>query len=172
MCLKWLESLPTIQCTRTSLLLGRLSVGCILNTVLYSRLPYCCTSFYILVVQNTLYFSLNLEKVFITHVKPKLMVCSLRSHTLPLQYISLLSILASDLLLMLHRFGMICLMMFIQPLLSTHSERSSKLISFHKHIHPNFCFSQQFSMAETSAMSKVNDYSSLLFLFSAPRICL
>ena len=59
---------------------------------------------------------------------------------LPLQYISLLSILASVLLMTLQKFGMICLMMYVWPLLSTHSEGSSKPISLHTHIHPNFCF--------------------------------
>ena len=39
--------------------------------------------------------------------KAKLMVCSLKSHTLPLQYISPLRILASTLLMMLQRFGII-----------------------------------------------------------------
>ena len=111
---------------------------CLLNTVPYPRLPYWYTSSYIGAIQNILRLSLNLNTVSITHVKAKLMVCSLRSHTLPLQYISPLSILASALLMMLQRFGMICLMMYVQPLLSSHSERSSKSISLLKHIHPNF----------------------------------
>ena len=104
--------------------------------------------------------------------KTKLMVCSLRCHTLPLQYISPLSILASALLLMLQRFGMICLMMYVQPPLFTNSERSSKPISLHKHIHPNFSFSQFPSVAPTLAMSQAHDYSCLLFWFGAPRVSL
>ena len=60
-------------------------------------------------------------------------------------------------------FGMICLMMYVQPLLSTHSERSSKPISLHKHIHPNFSFSQFLSVAPTLSMSQAHDYSSLFF---------
>ena len=75
-----------------------------------------------------------------TH-KTKLMVCCFRSHTLPLQYLSL-SILASALLMMLQRFGMICLVMYVQPLLFTCSETSSKPISKQKPIQLNFCFSQ------------------------------
>ena len=100
------------------------------------------------------------------------MVCSLRSHTLPLQYISPLSIFASPLLMMLQRFGIICLMMYVQPLLSTHSERSSKPISLHKHIQPNISFFRFLSMAPTLAMSQACDYSSLLFWFGAPRVWL
>ena len=61
------------------------------------------------------------------------------------------------------RFRMICLMMYIQPLLSTHSETNSKPISLHKHIHPNFCFCWYLSVALTPAMSQVNDYSFLIF---------
>ena len=99
----WLELLPTPLSSRTSLLLGRLSIGCLLNTVPYSRLPYWCTSSYTVVIQNIFYLSLNLDIVSITHVKAKLMVCFLRSHTLPLQYLSPLSILASALLMMLQR---------------------------------------------------------------------
>ena len=83
-----------------------------------------------------------------------------------------LSILASALLMMLHRLRLICLMMYVWPLLSTHSERSLKPKSLHKHIHPNFCFSWYLSMALTPAMSKVNDYRFLLFLFGVPRVCL
>ena len=168
----WVELLPTPLNTHTLLLLGRLSIDCLLNTILYSRLPYWCTTYYIVVIQNTLYLSLDIDTVFITHVKAKLMVCSLRSHTLPLQYISRLSISASALLMMLQRFGMICLMMYVRPLISTNSERSSKPISLHKHIHPNFCFSRFLSVALTPAMSQVNDYSFLLFLFGVLRVCL
>ena len=38
-----LESLPTPPSTHTSLLLERLSIGCLLNIALYLRLPYWCT---------------------------------------------------------------------------------------------------------------------------------
>ena len=165
----WLELLPTPLSTLTSFLLGRLSIGGLLNIIPYSRLPYWCISSYIVVIPNILYFSLNLDFVFRTHAKAKLVVCSLKFHTLPLQYISLLCILASALLMMLQRFGMICLMMYIQPRLSTHSERSSKPISLHKHIHLNFCLFWFLSVAPTPAML-VNDYSFRLFLFSVPRV--
>ena len=47
----WLELLPTPLSTHTSLLLGRLFIGCLLNTIAYSRLPYWCTSSYIVVIQ-------------------------------------------------------------------------------------------------------------------------
>ena len=126
-----LELLPTPPRTHTSLLLERPSLGCILNIVLYLRLPYWSASAYKVVIQNDCTFFLNI--VFILHVKAKLMACCLRSHTLPLQYVSLLRILASALLIMLQRFGMICLMMYPQPLHSTHSERNSKPISLQKH---------------------------------------
>ena len=168
----WLELLPTPLSIHTSLVLGKLSIDFLLNTVSYSGLPYWCTSSYIVAIRNILLFSLNLDIVSITHVKVKLMVCSLRYHTFSLQYISPLSILASALLMMLQRFGMICLMMYVRPLLSTHSERSSKPISLHKHIHPNFSFSRFLSVAPTLAMSQGNDYSFLLFWFGAPRVCL
>ena len=125
-----------------------------------------------MVIQNILCLSFNVDIVFITHIKVKLMVCCLRFHTLTIQNISLQSILASALLMMLQRFGMICLMIYILPLLSTHSERSSKPISLHKHIRPNFYVSQHLSVALTPAMSQVNDYSFLLFLHGAPRVCL
>ena len=87
----WLEFLPIPLSIHTSLLLGRLSIGCLLNTVPYLRLPYWCTNSYIVVIQNILNLSLNLDIVFITHVKAKQMVGSSWSHTLPLQYLSLLS---------------------------------------------------------------------------------
>ena len=70
---------------------------------------------------------------------------------------------------MLQRFGMICLMMYVQPLLSTHSERSSKSLCT-SISSPNFSFSRFLSMALTPTMSQVNDYSFLLFLFGAPRV--
>ena len=152
----WLELSPTPPSTHTSLLLGRFSIGCLLNTIPYSRLPYWCTSSYILVIQNILQLFLNPNKVSITHAKAKLMVCFLRSPTLPLQYTSLLSILASVLLLTLQRFGIICL---IIGHFSTHSEGSSKPIWLHKHIHPNFWF---LSVVLTLAMSQVYDYSFVL----------
>ena len=57
----WLESLLTPQSTNTSLLSGRLSIGCLLNTILYSRLLCWCTSSYTVVIQNTLHLSLNLD---------------------------------------------------------------------------------------------------------------
>ena len=53
----------------------------------------------------------------------------------------------------------------------THSEGSSKPISSHKHIRPDFCFPSFLSVALTLAMSQVYDYSFLL-LFGAPRVCL
>ena len=112
-----------------------------------------------MVIQNILHPFLNPDKVSTTHTKAKLMACSLRSPTLPLQYISLLSILASVLLMTVQRFGMICLMMYVRPLLSTHSEGSSKPISLHEHIHPNFCSPWFLSVAPTHAMSQVYDYS-------------
>ena len=78
----WLESLPRPLSTHTPFLLERLSIGCLLNTLLYLRLPYWCTSSYILIIQDILYLSLNLGRVFITHIKANLMVCCLWSHTL------------------------------------------------------------------------------------------
>ena len=62
---------------------------------------------------------------------------------------------------------MICLIMYVWALLSTHSERSLKPISLHKHIHPNFSFSQFLFVVLTLAMSMVIDYSFLPFLFGA-----
>ena len=124
-----------------------------------------------MVNQDILHLFLNPDKVSTTHAKGKLMVCFLRSPTLPPHYISLLSISASALLMTLQRFGMICLMMYVRPLLSTHSEGSSKPISSHKHIRHDFCFPSFLSVALTLAMSQVYDYSFLL-LFGAPRVCL
>ena len=168
----YLELLPIQISIHTSLLLGRLSIGYPLNTVPYLRLPYWCTISYRVVIQNILYPSLNLDIVSKTHAKAKQMMHSLRSHTFLLQYISPLSILASALLMMLQRSGKICLIMYSRPLLSTHSERSSKPISLHKHMNPNFSYSWFLSVAQTLAMSQVNDYSFLLFLFGVPRVCL
>ena len=62
------ESLPTPLSTHTSLLLERLLIGCPLNTILHSRLPYWCTSSCIVVIQNILHLSLNLDIVSITHI--------------------------------------------------------------------------------------------------------
>ena len=163
----WLELSQTPPSIHTSLLSGRFSIGCLLNTIPYSSLPYWCTSSYIVVTQNILHLFLNPDKVSITHAKAKPMVCSLRSLTLPLQYVSLLSILASVLLMTLQRFGMICLMLYVRPLLSTHSDESSKPISLRKHIHPNFCFPWFLSVALTLAMSQVYDYSFLLSIWCA-----
>ena len=90
-------------------------------------------------------------------------------------YLLLISILASALLMMLHRFGMICLIMYFWPLLSTLSERSSKPISWHKHNHPMiliYAFSDFLCVALTPVMSQVNEYRFLHFLFGAPRVCL
>ena len=120
----WLELLSTPLSIHTSLLPGRLSIGCLFNTIQYLRLLYWCTNSNIVVTQSILCVALNLDIVLLTHIKAKLMVCSLRSHTMPLQYINPLSILASALLMML--------------LLSTHSQRSSKPFCLHKHIQPNF----------------------------------
>ena len=68
----WLELSPTPPSTHTSLLSGRFSIGCLLNTVPYSRLPYWCTSSYIVVIQNILHLFLNPDKVSIAHAKAKL----------------------------------------------------------------------------------------------------
>ena len=66
----WLELLPTPLSTHTSMMLGRLSIGCLLNTVPYLRLPYWFTTSYIVVIQNILCLSLNLDIVSIIHVNP------------------------------------------------------------------------------------------------------
>ena len=124
-----------------------------------------------MVHQDILHLFLNPDKVSTKHAKAKLMVCSLRSPTSPPHYISLLSISASALLMTLQRFGMICLIMYVRPFLSTHSEGSSKPISSHKHIRPDFCFPLFLSVALTLAMPQVYDYSFLL-LFGVPRVCL
>ena len=123
-----------------------------------------------MVIQNILHIFLNPDKESTTHAKAKLMVCSLRSPTLPLQYMYSKHFglsFAYD----APKFGMICLMMYVRPLLSTHSEGSSKPISWHKHIHPKFGFPYFLSMALTFAVSQVYDYS-FMFLFDTPRICL
>ena len=64
----------------------RLSIGGLLYIIPYSRLPYWCTSSYIVVVQNILHLFFNPDKVSITHTKAKLMVCSLRSPIFLLVY--------------------------------------------------------------------------------------
>ena len=94
-----------------------------------------------MVNQNTLHHFLNPDE----HIKAKPTVCSSRSPIFPHQYISLPSTLATALLMMLQRFGMICLMMCAQPLLYILSEGSSRPISSHKHTHPNFFLSLVFS---------------------------
>ena len=73
-----LESLPIPPSTHTSLLLKRLSIGCLLNiALLYLRLPYWCTSSTKVVVHNILNLFLNQG------------VCNTwRSHTLPHHYIN------------------------------------------------------------------------------------
>ena len=71
---------------------------------------------------------------------------------------------------MLETFRILCLM-YIQTLLST-PERRSKPISFQKHIHPNFYFSQSLSAELSLAICEVNDYSFLHFLYDMPRVCL
>ena len=128
----WLEMLPTSLSIHTSLLLGRLSTGCLLNTVPYLRLPSWCTNSYIVVIPNNLSLSLNLDMVFITCKSQADGVFLMAPHftTSVYKYISLLSILASALLMMLQRFGMICLMMYVRPLLSILSERSISTITF------------------------------------------
>ena len=94
-----LESLPTPVSTHTPLLSGSLSIGYLLKSVLYLRLPYWCTSF--LHSGYPKYFAPFLKpsrhRIYNTR-KSKADGGSLRSHTLPLHYISLLSILASALL--------------------------------------------------------------------------
>ena len=153
----WVELLPTPLRIHASLLLGRLSIDCLLNTIPYSRLPYWCT------------YS-GYPKYFVPFLKPrqvkaKLMACFLRSTGMPLQYISLLSISASALLLMLQRLGTICLMMYILPLFSIHSARTSNLsLSTSK-----FLLSPR---GAGLAMCQVDDYSFLHFLIGAPRVCL
>ena len=57
----WLELLPTPLSIHTSLLLGRLSIGCLLNTLSYLRLPYWCTSSYMVVIQS----------IFVAFLKPR-----------------------------------------------------------------------------------------------------
>ena len=57
----WLEVFPTPVSIHTSLLLGRLSIGCPLNTVPYSRLP--------LLVNKFLHSSY--PKYFVPFLKPR-----------------------------------------------------------------------------------------------------
>ena len=98
--------------THTSPLLERLYIGCLLNIFLYLRLPYWCISSYKVLIQNILYLFLNHDSVIVIHVKAKLIVCCLRSYTLPLKHISLPNMLASYFLMILQRFRMIYLMMY------------------------------------------------------------
>ena len=133
----WLELSPTPSSTHTSLLLGNFSIGCLLNTIAYSRLPYWCTSSYIVVIQNILHLFLNPDKLSITRKNQADGVFLEVPHFATLIYRSSKH-LVSVFLMTLQRFGMICLMKYVRPLLSTDSERSSKPTSLHKHIHPNF----------------------------------
>ena len=57
----YLELLPTPLSIHTSLLLGRLSIGCPLNTIPFSRLPYWCTISCVVVIQN----------IFVPFLKPR-----------------------------------------------------------------------------------------------------
>ena len=158
----WLKLLPTPLSIHTSLLLGRLSIGCLLKTVPYSKLSYWCTSSCIVAIQTILCFSLNLDIVSITHVKAKLMVCSLRPHTLSLQYKSSKHFslsFACDAPKIWNDFSG-----GVRSATSLHSfTKSSKPISLHKHIHPNFSFFQFLSVVPNLAMSQANDCSFLLF---------
>ena len=56
---------------------------------------------------------------------------------------------------------------------SLHSFRKKlKTYFFAQAYPPIFCFSRFLSVVLALAMSQVNDYSFLLFLFGAPRVCL
>ena len=113
------------------------NIGCLLNTILYSRLSFWCTSSYIVVIQTTLYLSLKpRQSVYNTGKSPADGVFLEVSHFATSVYKST-RILPSSLLMMLQRFGMICLMMYVRPLFFTYLERSSKPISLKKHTHPN-----------------------------------
>ena len=98
------------QVHHTSLLLERLSIGCLLNISLYLRLPYCCSSSNKVVILNILNLFLNVDIVSRIHIKVRQVVWCLGAHTLPHQYTSLLSIWDSALHVMLQRFRKICLM--------------------------------------------------------------
>ena len=77
------------------------------------------------------------------------------------------------LLMMLQGFGMICLMKYIRPLLFTHSKeaQSLSLCPSISTLISDFSVSLSF-VALTPSISQVNDYSFLLSLFDAPRVCL
>ena len=97
----------------------RVFTGCLSCIALSSRWPYWCTSFYIVVIPNTLNLFFYPDTVCRECVEVNLMACCLRSHILH-QNTSLKSILDSALHLMLQRFGMICLMMYAQLNFSLH----------------------------------------------------
>ena len=124
----WLELLTTPLSIHTSLLLGRLSIGCVLNTVTYSRLSYWCTSSHIVVIQNTLYLSLKLYIVFIT--------CKSQADGVFLE----VPHFATSVYKSFKHFGLSSAYDapriwndlpddYVRPLFSTHSERSLKPIS-------------------------------------------
>ena len=73
---------------------------------------------------NILYVSLNLDVVSITCSSQTDGVFPEVPHFTPSVYKSTNHFFPSALLMMLQRFGMICLMMYVRQLLSTHSERS------------------------------------------------
>ena len=132
----WLELLPTPVSTHTSLLLGRLSLGCPFNTLLFKT-------------------SLLMYK-FLHSGYPKYFVCFLKH----------VKSQPDGVFLDVQHFATSVYTLHADvfwPLLSNHSERSSKPISSHKHIHPYFCFSWFLSAVLTPAVSEVNDYSFLLF---------
>ena len=161
-----LELLPTPLNIHTSLLSGRLSIGCLLNTIPYSRLPCWCKSSNIVAIQNILRLSLNTINCDYNTYKSQADGVFLEvSHFVPSVYKSS------------KHFGLTFAydspkIWNDMPLLSTHSEKSSKPVSLNKHIHPNFSFSQFLSMAPTLAMSQANDYSFLLFWYGMSRVCL
>ena len=139
-CNSLFKSLSALKCVQNSL------AKIVTNTTKYSHITPVRKILHWLPIKHCSIFRTSLlvykflhcgyPKYFAPFIKPrqivyntcktKLMVCFLSSPTLPLQYISLLSILASVLLVMHQRFGMICLMMYVPPLLSTHPEGSSK----------------------------------------------
>ena len=64
----------------------RVFIGCLSSIALFSRQPYWCKTFCIVVIQNTLNLSLNPDIVCTELIEVNLMTCCLRSHTLD-QYI-------------------------------------------------------------------------------------
>ena len=60
---------------------------------------------------------------------------------------------------------LLAMMMYVWPLLSIHSGRSSKPISLQKHIHPNFCLFQVSHRGADPCIFPVDDYG-FLFFFS------